>query len=214
MDRKSHWSGVYQAKAVTDVSWHQEHPELSVELIRSAQAERSARIIDVGAGASTLVDHLLADGYSDITLLDLSAEALNAVRERLGELSSPITFLTGDVTDIALPEHAFDIWHDRAVFHFLTDPVLRQKYVETARRAVKPGGHVIVATFALDGPTQCSGLTVDRYDAASLHSAFGDGFELLDSTYETHRTPWGSEQKFVYCYCRKTDAQPLTRPIG
>lgn len=204
MDRKSHWSGVYQAKAVNDVSWYQEHPDLSVELIRRTQVERSARIIDVGAGASTLADHLLADGYSDLTLLDLSAEALNAVRDRLGGRAASVTFLAGDVTDIALPEHGFDIWHDRAVFHFLTDPVLRQKYVETAKRAVRPGGHVIVATFALDGPTQCSGLTVDRYDAASLHGAFGDGFELVDSINETHRTPWGSEQKFIYCTCRKS----------
>jgi len=206
MDDRAHWSGVYRAKAVTDVSWYQHRPDLSLDLIRRTGVQYTARIIDVGAGASTLVDYLLADGYRDITLLDLSFEALGVVRERIGAHSSNVTFIDGNVTEITLPEHHYDLWHDRAVFHFLTDAVQRQKYVETACRAVKPGGHIIVATFALDGPEQCSGLAVMRYDAASLHSAIGDGFELIDSAYETHRTPWGSEQKFVYCVFRRHES--------
>lgn len=206
MDYRAHWSGVYREKAVTDVSWYQDRPDLSLDLIRRIGVQHTARIIDVGAGASTLVDHLLADGYRDITLLDLSSEALSIVRERMGAQSSNVTFIDGNVTEMALQEHHYDLWHDRAVFHFLTDSALRQKYVQTARRAVKPGGYVIVATFALDGPEQCSGLTVMRYDAAGLSAAFIEGFDLFESVNETHRTPWGSEQKFVYCVFRRHES--------
>lgn len=202
MDNKGHWSAVYRTKLVNDVSWYQDYPALSLDFIERAGVDRAARIIDVGAGASRLVDHLLDDGCYDVSLLDLSAEALDTVRVRLGERSSAVTFIEGDVTGVPFPRHAYDVWHDRAVFHFLVDEGVRRKYVEAARQAVKPGGHLIVATFGPDGPTQCSGLPVARYDAQALHAALGGGFELLHSAAEIHCTPWGSEQQFVYILCR------------
>jgi len=203
MNTTLHWTQVYQTKAVDEVSWYQERPELSLAFIDQAHIARDAAIIDVGAGASTLVDHLVASGYTDITLLDLSEAALNTARARLGAVAAQLKCLVGDITSIALPQHRYDLWHDRAVFHFLTDPVQQKRYVAQVRHAVKPGGHVIMATFAPDGPEQCSGLTTARYDAQTLHSIFGSGFELLSSTHEAHVTPWGNQQKFVYCYCRK-----------
>lgn len=202
MDYKTHWSQVYQTKSTTDVSWYQAHPDLSLDFIRRTGVDSEARIIDVGAGASNLADHLLAQGYQNITLLDISAEALEATRLRLGEQAARVTWLEGDITTIKLPFQAFDVWHDRAVFHFLTESIARQRYVEQVRHAVKPGGHVIVATFGLDGPLKCSDLDVMRYDPATLHGVFGSEFDLVDSASETHITPWGSEQKFIYCYCR------------
>lgn len=203
---QTHWSNIYQTKATTDVSWYQEHPALSLEMIYATGIGKTARIIDVGGGASTLVDHLLDDGYSDVTVLDISDEALQAAQGRLGSRASAVTWLTGDITMLPLPQQ-YDLWHDRAVFHFLTQPKQKARYVAQARSSVKAGGHVIVATFAADGPEQCSGLTVARYDAAALHSAFGDGFDLISSRAETHITPWGSAQKFTYCYCRITESQ-------
>lgn len=203
MDAKAHWTQVYQTKAVNDVSWYQEHPEQSLAFIRSTGIAPDAAIIDVGAGASTLVDDLIANGYRDITLLDISEPALDVVRSRLGETPAHISYLAGDITTIDLPHHHYDLWHDRAVFHFLTDPDQQRRYIEQVTHAVKPGGHVIVATFGPNGPEKCSGLTTARYDAESLHRVFGSHFTLTDSLMETHKTPWGSEQQFVYCYCRK-----------
>lgn len=202
MNTQLHWTQVYQNKAANEVSWYQDHPDVSLTLIEQAQMARDAAIIDVGAGTSTLVDHLVASGYTDITLLDLSEAALHTARARLGEAAARLIWLVGDITSTALPQLRYNLWHDRAVFHFLTDPVHREQYVAQVRHAVKPGGHVIMATFAPDGPEQCSGLTTARYDAQTLHSTFGSGFELVSSTGETHLTPWGSEQNFVYCYCR------------
>ena len=203
MDSKSHWSTIYQTKEATNVSWHQERPQLSLDFIQRTGIDVSAKIIDVGAGASTLVDHLLALGYRDVALLDISEEALQVARRRIGEArAAQVTWIAGDIAEVALEKHAYDLWHDRAVFHFLTDLTLRQRYIEQVRYALKPGGHIIMATFAADGPTQCSGLDVMRYDPASLHSVFGADFKLINSAGETHVTPWGSEQKFTYCYCR------------
>jgi SAM-dependent methyltransferase len=202
MDSKTHWSGVYQAKAVTDVSWYQDYPALSIEFIQRAAPDPAARIIDAGAGASTLADHLLDAGYRDLTLIDLSGDALDVVRQRLGDRSASISFIEADVTSPPLPAHGYDVWHDRAVFHFLVDEHARRHYADAVRRVLKPGGHAIVATFGPDGPTQCSGLPVARYDTQALHAALGDGFELLDSATEIHRTPWGSEQQFTYILCR------------
>jgi SAM-dependent methyltransferase len=205
MNSKSHWSNIYQTKTTTDVSWYQARPTLSLDLITATGIAKSGRIIDVGGGASTLVDHLLDDGYRDVTVLDISGEALGAAQQRLGERAAAVTWIEGDITTVDLPEHGYDLWHDRAVFHFLTQQQQQQRYVAQARAAVKPGRHVIVATFAADGPEQCSGLTVARYDASALHGAFGDGFDLISSRAETHTTPWGSAQKFTYCYCRTAD---------
>ena len=202
MDNKAHWSGLYQAKAVTEVSWYQDYPALSLDFIRRAAPDPTARIIDAGAGASTLADHLLGTGYYDLTLLDLSVEALDVVRQRLGDRAAPVTFVEGDVTAPPLSRQAYDVWHDRAVFHFLVDNNARRKYADAVRRVLKSGGHAVIATFGPDGPTQCSGLPVARYDAQALHAALGEGFKLLDTETEIHRTPSGGEQQFTYILCR------------
>lgn len=205
MQSKIHWEAIYQTKAPTQVSWYQAHPQLSLDFICRTGVALDAPIIDVGGGASTLVDHLLAEGYANLTVLDISHAALERARERLGDLASKVTWLEQDVTRAELPENQYAVWHDRAVFHFLTDASARARYVQTVRSAVKPGGHVIVATFALDGSPRCSGLDVVRYSAESLHDEFGQEFQLLESAQETHQTPFGTEQKFVYCYCRKVE---------
>lgn len=203
MEPKAHWEEVYSSKATDAVSWFQAHAEHSLNLILETRVPRTASIIDVGGGASTLVDDLLAAGFSRLTVLDLSAAALAAARQRLGERAAEVRWLEADITTVELPRHGFDVWHDRAVFHFLTSPAHRQAYVHAVLHGVRPGGHVIVATFAEDGPTQCSGLPVMRYDAEGLHDEFGDAFTLLRHEKEAHRTPFGTIQQFVYCYCRK-----------
>ena len=203
---KEHWEQVYTAKATDSVSWYQAHAEQSLRLIRETGIPHPASIIDVGGGASTLVDDLLHDGYSNLTVLDLSASALAAAKKRLGPVSEKATWLEADILEARLPRHAFDLWHDRAVFHFLTSPDERNAYVKAVLDAVKPGGHVIVATFAEDGPLQCSGLPVMRYSANGLHAEFGVPFTLLKHEKEEHHTPLGTTQKFVYCYCRKSDS--------
>ena len=202
MDSKSHWETVYSTKRSDSVSWFQEHAEESLRLIAATRLGSAAAIIDVGGGASTLVDDLLAAGFSDIGVLDLSAAAMAAARQRLGVAAGKVAWIEGDITQVDLPCARFDIWHDRAVFHFLTDTASRRLYVEQVMRAVRPGGHVIVATFAKDGPEQYSGLPVMRYSADELHAEFGDGFKLLAHQKEQHRTPLGRVQQFVYCYCR------------
>lgn len=202
MDNKAHWSGVYQAKSPTDVSWYQVHPALSLDFIRRAAPDPAAQILDVGAGASLLADHLIEAGYHNLTLLDLSAEALEMVRGRLNGSTASVTFVEGDVTAPLLPLHTYDVWHDRAVFHFLIDEGARRKYADAIRHTLKRGGHAVIATFGPDGPTQCSGLPVVRYDAQTLQAALGADFELLDSAAEVHRTPWDSEQQFTYILCR------------
>ena len=203
MQHKEHWEKVYSTKSTDSVSWFQEHAETSLELIRSTGVDGDAAIIDVGGGASILVDDLLTRGYSNLTVLDLSAAALAAAQQRLGSCSEKVAWLEADITKVNLPASHFDVWHDRAVFHFLTTPEERAKYVEAVLRSVKPGGHVIVATFAEDGPMQCSGLSVMRYRAEELHAEFGDTFSLLQQQKESHITPSGAVQQFVYCYCRK-----------
>ena len=202
MEIKSHWENIYQTKAPTQVSWYQEHARLSLRLIADTGIDRADPIIDVGGGTSTLVDDLLADGYQHLTVLDISASALQTAQQRLGVRATAVTWIEADITQAQLPGQFYAVWHDRAVFHFLTQPHDRQRYIQAVRHAVKPGGHVIVATFALDGPPQCSGLNVTRYNPDSLHHEFGEDFQLLTSTRETHVTPFGTEQKFIYCYCR------------
>lgn len=200
---KEHWEKVYQTKQPDAVSWFQEHATRSLELILSVGTPLNASIIDVGGGASTLVDDLLSHGFKNISVLDLSASALDVARKRLGIGGSRVTWIAGDICVVNLPDHRYDIWHDRAVFHFLTDPADRAAYVQQVMKSVKPGGHVIVATFAPDGPEQCSGLPVARYAPGQLHQEFGPSFELLEHMSEEHKTPWGSVQHFVYCHCVK-----------
>lgn len=203
METKDHWQEVYETKPPDAVSWFQEHPELSLQFIAHTGVGKSGHIIDVGGGASTLVDDLLDRDYRNITVLDISAAALEVAQERLGSRAKAVTWLEADITQMQLPFKFYDVWHDRAVFHFLTQATDRRKYVEAVRHSVKPGGHVIVATFGIDGPSRCSGLDVVRYDPERLHSEFGESFDLVRSTGESHQTPFGTEQKFIYCYCRK-----------
>jgi SAM-dependent methyltransferase len=163
-------------------------------------------VLDVGGGASTLVDDLLARGYRDLSVLDISAAALNVARERLGETANAVTWLAADLLDAPLQEARYDLWHDRAVFHFLTEAEQRVRYLRQLARALKPGGHAILATFGPQGPLKCSGLDTVRYDAGELARELGDGFTLIDSTMEFHATPFGTTQPFLYALFRRTSA--------
>ncbi|WP_323844292.1 class I SAM-dependent methyltransferase [Microbulbifer magnicolonia] len=205
MQNKNHWEKIYSSKSEDEVSWFQEHAEVSVRLIEQTGAPKSANIIDVGGGASKLVDDLLDKGYDNLTVLDLSGQALAKAQHRLGARADKVRWLEGNILEIDLPQQAYDVWHDRAVFHFQTDERERKAYVDAVLRAVKPGGHVIVATFAEDGPEKCSGLPVVRYSADQLHGEFGAPFDLLGQEREEHHTPAGVVQRFVYCFCRKLD---------
>lgn len=197
MNRKEHWEQVYQTKATDDVSWFQTHPTVSLQLIEASGVGQDAGIIDVGGGASVLVDCLLDAGYHQLAVLDISAAALEHARHRLGKRAGTVEWLEADVTTFQ-PARRFGLWHDRAVFHFLTDKVDRQKYVETLKRALTPGGQTVIASFAIDGPLKCSGLEVARYDAAAIRAELGAGFQLVEQVSETHTTPWATEQKFSY----------------
>ena len=203
MQSKDHWNRVYTTKTPTGVSWFQEHALQSMALIHQAGLSKDAAIIDVGGGASTLVDDLVAEHYRNVTVLDLSDAALAAAQTRLAERAGDVTWIAGDITQVELPVRAYDVWHDRAVFHFLTSQEDRDAYVRAVLRAVRPGGIVIVATFAEDGPDHCSGLPVMRYSADTLHAEFGAPFTLLRQEREEHHTPGGATQKFIYCMCRK-----------
>lgn len=202
MSDRKHWNTIYTTKRPGDLSWFRPHLDRSLAFVEAANVARDAAIIDVGGGASTLVDDLLDRGFTNVTVLDLSDAALEAARVRLGERSSRVKWLREDVTQARLPERAYDFWHDRAVFHFLRDPEARERYVEAVRRSVKPGGHVVVATFGPHGPEKCSGLEVMRFSPEGLHAEFGPDFARISSVTEMHETPWGAEQEFVYCYCR------------
>lgn len=208
MNRHEHWEQVYRTKGPDQVSWFQAEARLSRDLIAHAAPARSASIIDIGAGASTLVDGLLRIGYQRLTVVDLSATALDLTKARLGDAATTVHWQAADILTATLPAQAFDVWHDRAVFHFLTDAADRARYVAQVRHAVRPGGIVLVATFAEDGPARCSGLEVARYAPAELHAQFGDGFSLLESHREIHITPSGATQAFTYCVCRLTHAEP------
>ncbi|HLG99987.1 MAG TPA: class I SAM-dependent methyltransferase [Bryobacteraceae bacterium] len=201
MNARAHWERVYQGKAPDAFSWYRPHLDTSLDLVRQAAPSTSASIIDAGAGESTLVDDLLASGYENITLLDISATALDATKARLGPRAAQVRWIVGDAIEAELPPACYDIWHDRAVFHFLTGEDQRTAYVRQVLRAVRRGGHVIIGTFGPEGPRKCSGLDVVRYNAALLHDQFGRHFRLLDSREELHRTPFGTTQQFLYCYC-------------
>ena len=206
MDRKEHWEQVYTTRASDAVSWFQEHAALSLSLIHDIGLGKVAAIIDVGGGASTLVDDLVMEGYTDLTVLDLSARALALARQRLGSHAEAVNWIEGDITRSELPANRFDIWHDRAVFHFLMEPGDRKAYVGRVIHAIRPGGHVIIATFAEDGPEKCSGLPVLRYRPETLHAEFGDAFVFMGHQKEAHHTPSGTVQQFVYCHFRKVNS--------
>jgi SAM-dependent methyltransferase len=202
LDPRAHWQQVYASKRPDEVSWYQPSAELSLRMILRVAQSRAARVIDVGGGASTLVDGLLAAGYAQPTVLDVSSAALAAARTRLAARAAQVHWLEADILSAALPPAAYDVWHDRAVFHFLTAQADRERYVEQVHASVRLGGHVLVATFAPEGPAKCSGLEVVRYAPGELHAQFGSDFDLLASEREDHETPWGAHQAFVYCLCR------------
>ena len=204
MNAASHWEKVYKAKAANAVSWYRPHLDQSLALIELASPTRSAAIVDIGGGESTLVDDLLAAGYDDLTVFDASQTALAVTKQRLGRAGERVQWICGDITQAPFAAHLFDVWHDRAVFHFLTTREERIAYVEAVKKAVTHGGYVIVSTFGPEGPTKCSGLPVMRYDPEGLHDEFGDQFQLIKSSEELHKTPFGTSQQFLYCYCRLT----------
>ncbi len=201
-DRKKHWEDVYTKKTSKEVSWYQIEPTISLELIKSAGVDHASKIIDVGGGASVLVDKLLEKGFQNLTVLDISSKSLNYAKERLGKLATQVSWIEADVTEFDPPQK-YDLWHDRAVFHFLTDPNDRKKYAQNMGKSLNPRGHAIIATFAIDGPLKCCGLDVERYSDKKLRNELGDSFELIKSIEEVHVTPWGSEQRFIYCYFKK-----------
>jgi 2-polyprenyl-3-methyl-5-hydroxy-6-metoxy-1,4-benzoquinol methylase len=202
VDTKAHWEDVYRRNAPEAVSWYRTHLETSVELIERVAGGRSARIIDVGGGESTLVDDLVARGFERVTVLDISETAIETSKMRLGQNTDRVHWIAADVTEMQFERGAYDVWHDRAVFHFLTTPEKRAAYVRQVARAVKPGGFVLVSTFGPEGPTKCSGLDVMRYDAEQLHGEFGAQFRAVESREEIHRTPSGAVQQYLYCLCR------------
>jgi 2-polyprenyl-3-methyl-5-hydroxy-6-metoxy-1,4-benzoquinol methylase len=206
-DRKQHWEKVYQSKSPHEVSWFQAVPELSLRLMRSAGIALNEPVIDIGGGASKLVDALYNEGYSDISVLDVSTSALTHAKKRLGNKASNITWYDQDITQFTPPKQ-FSLWHDRAVFHFLTHQADRDSYIAVLKKALKPGGHLIIMAFATDGPVKCSGLEIVQYDTTKLINALGPGFDLVEDGYEIHKTPVGNQQKFAYFMFTRTPDIP------
>lgn len=205
MNRQQHWENVYATKAATEVSWYESEPRVSLELIEETPPPRG-RVIDIGGGASLLVDRLIDRGFAKVAVLDVSQRALATAKQRLGDRAEQVEWIPGDVT--ALDDVGqFDVWHDRAVFHFLTDADDRRRYVELALRTLPRGGHLILGTFALDGPPKCSDLDVCRYDAERLGDELGPQFELVRQLTHTHTTPWGKPQPFFFGVYRCAKSQ-------
>jgi SAM-dependent methyltransferase len=201
-ERASHWNRAYAEKPIGRLGWYRPRLERSLAWIESLQLPKAAAIVDIGGGASSLVDDLLEAGYCDITVLDVSATALEHAKARLGERAEAVRWLVADVTTAELPADAYALWHDRAVFHFLVDAGERERYRAALARSLGPGGHLLIGTFAPDAPPRCSGLPVERYDRDTLVAEFGDDFVLLDSVEELHVTPGGVEQNYLYCLFR------------
>ncbi len=202
VSRSAHWENVYATKGENEVSWFQENPTPSLELMDLAQLTPDSAIIDIGGGASRLVDRLVARGFRNVTVLDLSESALSAAKARLGDQANNVQWVVADVTTWEPPQ-IYDLWHDRAAFHFLTDDAARSAYVDRLKRALKPTGHVVIGTFALNGPERCSGLPVTRHDAVSLAAILGPEFELIDTRPHQHVTPWGATQQFQFSTFRR-----------
>lgn len=204
MTRAQHWESVYSTKGDGELSWFQDAPAMSIALIRRVRpTPRSA--IDVGGGQSGLAGELLRLGVEDVSVLDIASSALERARQRLGDDARSVRWIVGDALEAR--DLRVDLWHDRAVFHFLTDEEERRRYAQAASSAVRSGGHAIIATFAPTGPEKCSGLPVRRYDADALAGEFADGFTLVESATETHATPWGKSQDFTYALLRRRDAE-------
>ena len=200
---KTHWDEVYATKAVDTVSWFQTHADDSLRFLQKTGVDLNAAIIDIGGGASTLVDDLLAQGYKNVTVLDIAEQALLTTKSRLGERAAEVNWLVCDITKAEFEAHSIDVWHDRAVFHFLTSAEDRKAYINNMLHALKPNGHAIIATFAEDGPLKCSGLEIVRYSVSGLLAELGESFTLTASEKVSHHTPGGNVQRFNYCYFRK-----------
>jgi ubiquinone/menaquinone biosynthesis C-methylase UbiE len=203
MESKHHWENVYKQKAPDAVSWYAPHLAQSLAFIRKTGLPHGARIMDVGGGEATLVDDLLDAGYRNLAVLDISERALEVARARLRDRAVQVNWMVGDALQYPFEASSLDLWHDRAVFHFMTQADQRQRYLEQVLHALKPGGFAIVGAFGPEGPTQCSGLPVARYGAQALHGEFGERFRLMEHTVDVHTTPWGTPQQFVYCFCRR-----------
>ena len=201
-ERQAHWENVYQTKGERDVSWFEESPTISLDLIHATGVKATASIIDIGGGTSRWVDTLLDRGFKVITVLDISEKALATSKARLGTRAAHVQWVVADITTWE-PSQTYDVWYDRAVLHFLTDPKDRAAYAERVLRAVRPGGHVIMGTFAPDGPEWCSGLPVVRHDAASLGKILGPSFALVESRNHAHQTPAGVTQQFQFSRFRR-----------
>jgi len=199
MSRKSHWEALYQANSPEQLAWHQATPSLSLDMIAAAALPDTAAIIDVGGGDSTLVDYLLDAGYRDVTVLDIAGHALSAAQARLGARAEDGQWIEGDILQVQLPRR-YDLWHDRAVFHFLVDPADQDRYVAALLAALNVNGHLIVATFAPGGPARCADLDVVRYGPQDLCAKFGPDFHLVRTELHTHVTPWGTYQQFNFCH--------------
>jgi len=212
MDSAQPWGHIYATKRSSEVSWYQSDPDTSISLIQRVAPDAHSVIADVGGGASTLVDGLLNAGYRNLTVLDISEVALAESRRRLGERASQVVWVHGDVLQAHLPSDGIDLWCDRALFHFFTNANDRSAYAGQVRRALRTGGHLLVATFAEDGPRRCSGLDVARYSASTLRSEFGEDFELVRDEHEDHITPAGVHQAFLYCLFRYTH-RPSGEPV-
>ena len=196
-DRKAHWVNVYQDKPILSVSWHQNYPKISLELIRNTQIKRNAAIIDVGGGASVLVDNLIKESFTNIAVLDISENAIDIAKKRLGDSAKKIDWFESDITQFAAPKK-FTIWHDRALFHFLTDPHDRKNYIKVLDNALIPEGHLIIATFAIGGPEKCSGLEIVQYNSEKMISELGNKFKLIQKRKEVHITPANKKQNFIF----------------
>ncbi len=203
-DRRTHWQEVYQLRAFNQVSWYQAKPATSLALIQNTRLPHDAAIIDVGGGASVLIDFLLREGFTDLTVLDISGAALNLAKDRLGEAATKVTWIEQDVTEF-VGQKKYALWHDRAVFHFLTAAEDREKYINALKNALHPGGHAIIATFSTDGPTQCSGLDIVQYDEKKITAEFGDAFRLIETKLEAHITPAKNTQHFQYFVFEKNN---------
>jgi len=201
-DRKTHWETIYQTKNLSDVSWYQSKPITSLKFISELDLKKDAKIIDIGAGESYLADYLLADGFSDLTILDISEEALDHTRLRFGKKAENLKWITADISNF-IPEEKYDLWHDRAAFHFLTEETQIQNYLKTLENSINPGGFVIMGTFSEKGPIKCSGLEIRQYSIAEISDLLAENFQKLSCENIDHITPSGAVQNFTFCSFQK-----------